>query len=102
MSAARERAGRALYEDLGVSGSLPWEGLPASTRETYAHMGVVAHASLDETDPALVEAMAKALHFMWFPLGDYDTASKTTKANLARAAVSAIIAARNHITGEAP
>ena len=97
MSAARERAGRALWETRlsETQQSLTWEDRPEKWREANRKESDIAHrASLDENDAALVEAMAIGMvGAAWYhndPEGSQNSARR------------AIIAARNHITGDTP
>lgn len=101
MSAARERAGRALYYERkrGTNdprGPLPWEHRTRQWRdEDIQNASAAVAASLDENDAALVEAVAASL-----TAGDYDRFSDRGKKVMRQSAQRAIIAARRHITGE--
>lgn len=97
MSAARERAGRALYEALyrGIIDKYPWDTESEEWRENRRAQADIAHrASLDENDAALVEAMAASMYG-----GAWEYLLESHRDEYRGMAVAAIIAARNHITG---
>lgn len=91
MSAARERAGRALYES--GTHDFKWVGIGNILKESWRKESDIAHrASLDENDAALVEAVEQAV--------DAQIRHEGGQISLERVAIAAIIAARRHITGE--